>query len=160
MQTLNVGAGRTDEEYKAAEEQRRVDLRAESQNDANYFFGAAALAAIASGLLPVRLNILVNIGAFDLLKLFYIREFGPTYPLMTYGAPAAWLAALLGLGFAARRGHRWAFLAGMVLYGMDMIALVSTFSLWAFGVHAFFVFKWFQGQNALKDLNEPRASST
>src|SRR4029077_9500521 len=75
MQTLNVGAGRTDQEYKAAEEQRRADLRADSQSDANYFFWAAALAAIASGLLPVRINIIVNIGAFDLLNLFYIREF-------------------------------------------------------------------------------------
>src|SRR5205807_4317986 len=38
MQTLNVGAGRTDTEYKAAEKERRADLRAESQSDANYFF--------------------------------------------------------------------------------------------------------------------------
>jgi len=29
------------------------------------------------------------------------------------------------------------------------------FSLWAFGVHAFFVLKWFQGQKALKHLNKP-----
>jgi len=34
-----------------------------------------------------------------------------------------------------------------------MIALLLTFSSWAFGVHAFFVFRWFQGQKALKDLN-------
>ena len=117
------------------------------------------MAAIASGLLPVRLNILVNIGAFDLLNRSYIREFGPAYPLVTYGAPAAWLAALLALGFAGRRGHRWAFLAGMALYGMDMIALIAMFSLWAFGVHAFFLFKWFQGQSALKDLDEPAVSN-
>jgi hypothetical protein len=64
MQTLNVGAGRTDEEHKAAEEQRRADLLADSRNDANYFFWAAGLAALASGLFPVRINFLVNIGAF------------------------------------------------------------------------------------------------
>jgi len=33
------------------------------------------------------------------------------------------------------------------------------FSLWAFGIHAFFVFKWFQGQKALKDLNDPGVST-
>jgi hypothetical protein len=54
--------------------------------------------------------------------------------------------------------EKW-FLAGMVLYGADMIALIMMFSLWAFGVHAFFVFKWFQGQKALKDLNEPGVST-
>jgi len=40
-----------------------------------------------------------------------------------------------------------------------MIALIVTFSLWAFGIHAFFVFKWFQGQKALKDLNEAGVST-
>ncbi|SRR6266404_2412399 len=155
MQTLNVGAGRTDTEYKAAEEQRCADLRTESQSDANYFFWAAGLAALGTGLLPVRLNILVGIGAVDLLTFYgrspYGRSLGPVYPLVVYCVSATWVVALIALGFAARRGKRWAFLAGMVLYGVDMIPLVGTFSLWAFGIHSFFVFKWFQGQRALKD---------
>jgi hypothetical protein len=159
MQTLNVGAGRTDSEYKAAEEQRRADLRTDSREDANYFFWAAGLAAISSGLLPVRLNILINIGAFDLLS-SYGRPLDLLYPLVQYSAVVVtWLVVLVGLGFAARSGQRWAFLAGMVLYGADMIGLMVMFSLWAFGVHAFFMFKWFQGQKALKDLNEAGVST-
>jgi len=67
---------------------------------------------------------------------------------------------LIVLGFAGRSGHRWAFLAGVVLYGADMIALTLTFSIWAFGVHAFFVYKWFQEQKALKDLNGPGVSTS
>ena len=153
MQTLNVGAGRTDTEYQAAEGQRRADLRAESRSAASYFFWAAALAAFGTGLLPVRLNILVSIGAVDLLTL-YGRPLGALYPFAVYSEAAMWVLVLLGLGFAGRNGQRWAFLAGMVLYGVDMIALIVMFSLWAFGVHAFLVFKWFQGQKALKDLNE------
>ncbi|PYX59310.1 MAG: hypothetical protein DMG73_08910 [Acidobacteria bacterium] len=153
METLNVGAGRTDNEYKAAEEQRRADLRDDSRSDANYFFWAAGLAALGTGLLPVRLNILVSIGAIDLLS-FYGRPLGQLYPVAMYSAAATWLLAVLVLGFAARSGRRWAFLAGMVLYGADMIVLIAMFSLWAFGVHAFFLFKWFQGQQALKDLND------
>jgi hypothetical protein len=124
MQTLNVGAGRTDNDYKAAEEQRRADLRNDSREDANYFFWAAGLAAISTGLLPVRLNILVNIGAFDLLSL-YGRPLGPLYPLVVYSAVASWLVGLVVLGFAGRSGQRWAFIAGMVLYGADMIALMG-----------------------------------
>ena len=126
MQTLNVGAGRTDNEYKAAEEQRRADLRADSREDANYFFWAAGLAAISTGLLPVRLNILVNIGALDLLRL-YGRPLGPLNLLVAYSAVATSLVVLVGLGFAGRSGQRWAFLAGMVLYGADMIALMAMF---------------------------------
>ncbi|HVO80171.1 MAG TPA: hypothetical protein VMT28_05540 [Terriglobales bacterium] len=159
MQTLNVGAGRTDAEYKAAEEQRRADLLADSRSDANYFFWAAGLAALGTGLFPVRLNVLVSIGVVDLLT-FYGRPLGPLYPLAVYGMACMWLVVMLGLGFAARRGHRWAFLAGMLLYGVDMIALMMMFSLWAFGIHAFFVLKWFQGQRALKELNETNVSTS
>jgi hypothetical protein len=109
-------------------------------------------------MLPVQLNILVNVGILDLLG-FYGRSPSPLYPLAMYGATAAWLVMLVALRFVGRSGHRWAFLAGMALYGADMVALMVTFSLWAFGVHAFFVFKWFQGQQALKDLNEPGVST-
>ena len=158
MQTLNVGAGRTDNEYQAAEEQRRADLLADSRSDANYFFWAAGLAALGTGLLPVRLNILVSIGAIDLLR-FYGRPPGQLYPLVMYSAAALWVLATVALGIAARSGYRWAFLAGMVLYGADMIALIMMFSLWAFGVHAFFLFRWFQGQKALKDLNQAGGSA-
>ena len=158
MQTLNVGAGRTDEEHKATEEQRRADLRSDCRDDANYFFWAAGLSALGTGLLPVRLNLLVSIGTVDLLTL-YRRSLGPFYPLAVFSLAAMWLLVMLGLGFAGRSGHRWAFLAGIAIYAADMIALIVTFSLWAFGIHAFFVFKWFQGQKALKDLNEAGVST-
>ncbi len=159
MQILNVGAGRTDNEYKAAQEQRRADLRAESREDANYFFWAAGLAAISSGLLPVRVGFLINIGAFDLLSA-YGGSLKDIHPLALYsGFVLTSLGVLVGLGFAAHSGQRWAFLAGILLYAADMIALMVMFSLWAFGVHAFFVFKWFQGQKALKDFKEADAST-
>ena len=155
MQTLNVGAGRTDQEHKAAQEQHAADLLAESRSDANFFFWAAGLAALGTGLLPVKLNILVNVGAVDLLTL-YGRQIGGIYPALTYSVAVGLLIVLIGLGFAARGGYRWAFLAGMLLYAADMIALIALFSLWAFGIHAFFLFKWYQGQKALVDAKEAR----
>jgi hypothetical protein len=158
MQTLNVGAGRTDEEYKAANEQRRANLLAESRSEANYFFWAAGLAAVASGLFPVKMNFIVSIGAFDLVAL-YGRRLVEGHPLAGDGVVGAWMMVLVGLGFAARSGYRWAFWAGMALYAADMVALMATFSLWAFGVHAFFVFKWFEGQKALKDIKEAGVSA-
>jgi hypothetical protein len=153
MQTLNVGAGRTDEEYKAAEEQRRADLKADSESNANFFFVAAVLAAVGTGLCLVRLNFAVTIGAIDLLALYG----GPNvrlHPFLVYEAAIAWVALLVALGFAAKSGHRWAFLAGVVLYGADMIALALMFSWLSIGIHGFFVFKWFEGQRELRDLKE------
>ena len=161
MQTLNVGAGRTDEEYKAAEEQRLADLRTESKSAAEFFFVAAGLAALGTGLLPVRVNIFVNIGVVDLLTI-YGGSLVRVYPGLPYVAAVVWLLVVAGLGFAApfnhpgrgsiRKGHSWAFLAGIVLYALDMIILIPLFSLWAFGVHAFFVYKWFQGQRNLREI--------
>jgi hypothetical protein len=158
MQTLNVGAGRTDIEYKADEEQRRAGLLADSRMDANYFFLAAGLAALGTGLLPVRVGIFVSIGVVDLLG-FYGQPLGRLYPFAMYALAAMWLVVLLGLGFAGRNDQRWAFLAGIVLYGVDMIALMLMFSLWAFGIHAFFIFKWYQGLKTLKDLSQPDVST-
>ena len=152
MQTLNVGAGLSNEEYKAAEEQRRADLKSDGRTYAMYFFVAAGLAAIGTGLLPLRINVLVSIGAIDLLGLYggdLLRV-----PLLLPAAAATWVVLLIGLGFAARQGHRWAFWAGILLYGADMIALTITFSIFAVGVHGFFVFMWFKGQKALADLKE------
>jgi hypothetical protein len=153
MQILNVGAGQTAAEYQAAEERRRDDLLSDGRDAANYFFWAAGLAALGTGLLPVRLNILVSIGCIDLVT-FYGRSLGTLYPIVLYSFAGFWVLVMVGLGFGGRSGQRWAFLAGIAIYGADLVALVVTFSIWAFAVHGVFIFKWWQGQRALKDLNE------
>jgi hypothetical protein len=101
----------------------------------------------------VRFNFLINVGIFDLLRL-YGRRLGESYPTVAEGTVVMWIVILCALGFAARKGHRWAFLLGIALYSLDMVALLLTFSIWAFGVHGFFVFRWFQGQKALRDLKQ------
>jgi hypothetical protein len=159
MQTLNVGAGRTDEEYKAAEEQRRADLLADSRSCANYFFVAAGLAVLGTGLLGLRLGAFVNIGAIDLLGV-YGGQLVRHNPILVYGAAAAWITLLGILGLAAHVGHRGAFIAGVVLYSADMVALGILFSLWAIGVHGFFVMKWFQAQRMLQELKQPGVIAT
>jgi len=93
MQTLNVGAGQTDEEYKASEEQRRAELLSDIRSDANYFFWAAGLSALGTGLLPVRLNLLVSIGTVDLLTL-HGRPLGPLYPLVVYCTAVMWFLVM------------------------------------------------------------------
>ncbi len=158
MQTLNVGAGRSDEEYKAAEEQRRAGLRADSRRDAEYFFVAAGLAALGTGLLPIRVNFFVTIGAIDLFT-YYGRELVAAHPMLLSLAAAAWVGVLAGLGWAALKGYRWAFLAGVLLYVADMLLLVPMFSFWSMGVHGFFVYQWFQGQKALQDLKDAAVSA-
>jgi len=157
MQTLNVGAGRSDQEYKAAEEQRLADLRGDVQTYAMYFFVAAGLAGLGTGLLPIRLFAFVNIGFIDLLT-FYGGELVRANPLILRAAAAAWVLVLVGLGLAGRKGQRWAFWVGVILYAADMMPLIVMFSLWSFGIHGFFIFQWFKGQRALGELTASTSS--
>jgi hypothetical protein len=108
MQTLNVGAGRTDQEYQAAEESRREELRSEVQTSAFYFFVAAIMAGLGSGVLIIRLPFIVNIGAIDLLFI-YGRDLLHGNILLFRMAGTAWIVLVLLLALAARNNHRWAF---------------------------------------------------
>jgi len=176
MQTLNVGAGRSNEEYKAAEEQRRADLRSDIQSYAMYFFVAAGLAGLGTGLLPILLPGLIRIGDFDLLLwLRGIFSIGSFDMLIIYGrdllqnnilyfraAATAWVIVLALLGLAARKGQRWAFWVGVFLYAADMVPVILMLSIWSVltvGLHGFFVMQWFKGQKALAELNEPSAAA-
>jgi len=60
-----------------------------------------------------------------------------------------------------RRGARQAYGGLKLRAAVESQALENARDLGhsAFGVHAFFVFKWFQGQKALKDLNDPDVST-
>jgi hypothetical protein len=175
MQTLNVGAGRTDEEYKAAAEERRAELRSDVQNYAMYFFIAAGLAALGTGLLPVLVPGLIRLGEFD--PLAFVRSIfviGSIDMLAFYGRDllqnnvfyfriitAAWVVLLVVLGLAARKNQRWAFWVGVVFYCADMVAVMLMSLLWgvfAVGLHGFLVFQWFKGQKALGELKAEAAT--
>ena len=176
MQTLNVGAGRTDQEYQAAENQRREDLRSDVQSHAMYFFIAAGLAALGTGLLPVLIPGMLRLGEFDLLVFlrsiisigsidmlaFYGRDLFVDNIVLFRAITAAWVLVLVLLGLAARKNQRWAFWIGVVLYCADMVPAMLMSMLWgifAVGLHGFFVMQWFKGQRALGELNEASAAA-
>jgi hypothetical protein len=161
MQTLNVGAGRTDQEYQAAEESRREELRSDVQTYAFYFFVAAILAGLGSGVFIIRLPFIVNIGAIDLLFI-YGRELLHGNILLFRMVAAAWIVLLLLLGLAARNNHRWAFWAGIILYSADLLCvmvMLNLFTILAMGVHGFFIMQWFKGQRTLGELRESSAKA-
>ena len=162
MQTLNVGAGRTDQEYAAAEEQRREELRSDVQTYAMYFFIAAGLAGLGTGLLVFKLNIIANIGAIDLLAI-YGSDLLQGNILYFRAVAAAWVLLLVVLGLAARKGQRWAFWTGAILYAADLPCVMIMLNLWtilAVGVHGFFIMQWFKGQKAVGELQESSAEAS
>lgn len=111
---------------------------------------------MGTGIVFIQLGFLARIGVVDLL-IYYGRIYGQFYPIVVFGTALAWIIALILMAFVARAGHRGAFLAGIVLYGLDMILLIATFSIGSFGVHAFFLYRWYLGQKALNDAKEASA---
>jgi hypothetical protein len=171
MQTLNVGAGRSDQEYQAAEESRREDLRSDVQTSSFYFFIAAGLAALGTGLLPVLIPGLIRLGDFDLLAwvrsvvaigsfdmlIVYGRDLLQDNFLYIRGIAAVWVVLLVLLGLAARKNQRWAFWTGVILYAADLLPLMIMLNLWAIfavGIHGFLILEWFKGQRALGELKQ------
>lgn len=62
-------------------------------------------------------------------------------------------------GFFARKGARWAFLAGMIFYALDALLLL-TFKSWiSVAFHAYALFRIFQGFQAAQQLKTLRAQS-
>ena len=58
------------------------------------------------------------------------------------------------LGFLAAKGHRWAFISGMILFGLDTILTLVSMDLFGFGFHLFFLWFLLSGLQALNKLKE------
>lgn len=165
METLNVGSGQTNEDAAAAQAAHLEELRGDVAFAGNMFFVAAACVLVCSGLLLVRFNLLIDVAAIE----FAFHYAAPQMPLVVGNRQLTLLpqpplvcsvAVLLILGFVVlgffgRRGKRWAFVAGLAIYGLDAIGLLLLFSIFSFGVHGFFLFKWWQAQNAAAELAKP-----
>ena len=57
-------------------------------------------------------------------------------------------------GVLAARGHRWAFISGMLLYGLDAILTLVSQDFFGFGFHLFFLWFLFTGLQALDKLKQ------
>jgi hypothetical protein len=63
-------------------------------------------------------------------------------------------------GFFARKGLRWAFIAGLILYGLDTILVAVAIDWIGFGFHAFFFWLLFSGFLSLDKLIKLAANNT
>ena len=158
MQTLNVGAGLSDQEYRDVEASRRAEQLSDAKFSAQILFWAAGAAALSSGLLPVRFGLGTAIGFWELLAL-YGRTLTSHLAIALVAFGGTWAGLMAVLGYFAHRGARWAFLIAIALYAADTLALIATFSLVSCGVHGFFLWKWWEGQQKLKELSEPAAAA-
>jgi hypothetical protein len=125
----------------------------------NFFWIAAVSAAYSvSYFLGVRFSVVIGLGitqfmdiiALDLAHLFpnsgvLIRSLGL---LLNFS-----LAGLFVMfGILAIKGHRWALITGMILYGLDAILTLVEGDVIGFVFHLFFLWYLFTGLQALDKL--------
>ncbi len=64
--------------------------------------------------------------------------------------------AVMGLialfGYFAGKGRQWAFIAGMVFYGLDALLFLPIRDWWSIGFHAYMLWSIFRGFQAFKAL--------
>jgi hypothetical protein len=63
-------------------------------------------------------------------------------------------------GYLAVKENRWAFIAGMSLYGLDAILTLVSGDIIGFGFHLFFLWYLYSGLQALGKLKQRLAEST
>jgi len=139
-----------------------AELTRRMKNGANNFYWIAALSVINSLVLQFGGDSYFVVGlASTLMVDSIVVEVAGS---MTEGAMivkliglaiSIFIAAIFAvLGFIAGKGKRWAFITGMVLYGLDAV-LMLLFQDWI-GVlfHGFFLWGLFGGLRALGELNK------
>jgi hypothetical protein len=125
-----------------------------------YWISGLSMATSIFFLFGTRSNFVVGLGITQFMDTI-THNIAQTYP------NAVLLVRLIGLvpdlficgvfvlsGYFAGKGLRWAFIAGMLLYGLDAILTLVSPDIIGFGFHLFFLWFLFSGLQALDKLKK------
>ncbi len=139
-----------------------VELTRRMKSGANNFYWIAALSVINSLVLEFGGNSYFAVGLASTLIVDSIfvgiasemPDAGIIVKLIGL-AISIFIAAIFVLfGFFANKGKRWAFIVGMVLYGLDSLLMLAFQEWLGLLFHAFFLFGLFGGIRALGELQK------
>ena len=145
-----------------AEMERRtalMNLTRAMKNGASNFYWIAALSVVNSvvNIFGGGIFFVMGLGItlfIDVIAGGVAQEFGGSPVILIMGLLFSLVfdAIFAAFGYFAGKGHRWAFIAGMVLYGLDAILMLVSQDWLAFGFHLFFLYGIWQGFSALGKL--------
>ena len=135
----------------AAAVEEKLKTQNKAKNGANWFFWIAALSMINSimTLAGTEWGFIIGLGitqVFDVIG----AEFGAspiTFVLSTLAA-----GTFVFFGVLANKRLGWAYVVGMVCYGLDGLLYLAFGDILSAGFHAFVLFWIFQGYRANKEL--------
>jgi hypothetical protein len=127
----------------------RFRLERQVKNGADWFFWIAGLSVINSlaHVLGIGWSFFVGLGATQIVDGFVgalAAEFGAPTAAILRGIGLLVSLGLAGvlatLGFFARKGHKWSFVVGMLLYALDALIFLAVGAWGSFGFHLFALF--------------------
>ena len=137
-----------------------VNLQKRVKSGASNFYWIFALSVINSlgAVFNLGVSFVIGLGVTQVVDAFalVIAEGLPEYNALvrTFGVVLSIgiSAIFAAFGYLAAKGHRWAFITGMVIYSLDALVLFAFQDWFGFGFHLFLLWGLFSGLQALKQL--------
>jgi hypothetical protein len=146
-----------------------ASLQRQMKNGAFNFYWIAGLSMVTSifFVFSTRSPFVVGLGVTQFMDIIVhnISQSFPNFTLLLQGIGLLLDLFICGVfascGYLAAKRHRWAFISGMILYGLDAILTLVSPDFFGFGFHLFFLWFLFNGLQALNELTEilPEAES-
>jgi len=140
--------------YAVAEQTRRL------RGGANNYYWIAGLSVINSLIMVFNggMTFVIGLGVTQIVDAiaYLLAEDMPssawTFKLVGLAISLAVSAVFAVFGFFAGKGQRWAFIVGMVLYGLDAILVLVFADYFGFGFHLLMLWGLFGGLRAVSEL--------
>lgn len=149
--------------------QERLKLANVVNNSAGWFYAIAVFSLINSVffLAGGGWSFFIGLGVTQLLDGF-VTGFGRELvnnatTILRVGAFAGDLIVagiFAAFGFFARKKHKWAFIGGMLLYGLDALVFLPFRDFVSFGFHLFVLFGLYAGLKTIDKLNALEQTQT
>lgn len=146
-------------EYQNAIEEK-LRLEAQLKSGANWFFVIATLSVVNSMILLLggTFNFIVGLGLTQLVT-FLAREASMAGKGLAVTLTLLAACVFVLFGVLARQRMQWAFVVGMVLYGLDGLLFVLVQDWLGIGFHGFALYGIYKGMQALGDFKRLEALS-
>jgi hypothetical protein len=146
---------------ETADLMEQTKIEKQMKNGANWFFWIAGLSLINTivFLFDGSIYFVVGLGitqVVDGLMYYAAEDFGPELAPFVQIVGLAINLVIMGIflffGLRARKGKRWAFITGLILYGLDVLLLIWAGDLFSILFHAVALFGLVQGLRAAGKL--------
>jgi hypothetical protein len=130
------------------------------RSGAHTFYWIAALSLVNSGiaLFGGTTSFVIGLGLTQWIDLFLkiftegLPEIAMPIRVIAIGLDLAIMGLFALFGYMAAKGRKWAFIAGMVLYGLDALLFLPVKDWWSIGFHAYMLWGLYGGLNALNQI--------